>query len=89
MIGQARKVGEDEDDPIYEPVRRLIEAWCDRRDLQALATLLPAYTANNGLTDGWGDVLEALYEIRADRSLPPSEHAEVERLVPLVEKMVH
>ncbi len=38
----------------------LIEAWCDRRCPHALATLLPAYTSFNGMTDGRGALLAAL-----------------------------
>ena len=75
--------------PVLGPLSRLIEAWCDRRALGALAVLLPAYTSNNGLTDGWAEVMEALRRLRATRQLPADEQAEVERLVVLVEQMVY
>jgi hypothetical protein len=51
--------------------------------------ILPAYTSNSGLTDGWAGVMEALRDLRASRLLPEAEQAEVERLVPLVERMVY
>lgn len=70
-------------------LRRLIDAWCDRRELKHLALLLPAYTSNFGLTDGWAGVMETLYDLRATRQLPQDEQAEVERLVPIVEQMVY
>jgi hypothetical protein len=76
--------------PVNGPLLRMIEAWCDRRDLRHLAILLPAYTSNAGLTDDWARVMEALYDLRASRvALPEDELAEVERLIPLVERMVH
>ena len=34
----------------------LIEKWCDERRLDALAQILPAYLAFNGLADGWGEL---------------------------------
>jgi hypothetical protein len=51
--------------------------------------LLPAYTSNAGLTDDWARVMEALHDLRADGRLPEAEQAEIERLVPLVERMVY
>ena len=75
--------------PVDGPLSRLIEAWCDRRALGPLAVLLPAYLSNNGPTDGWADVMDALRRLRATRQLPAEEQAEVERLVALVERMVY
>jgi hypothetical protein len=46
-------------------LKRQIERWCDERRLPALARLLPAYTAFDGLTDGWGRLYEALKDTRA------------------------
>jgi hypothetical protein len=77
------------DDPVNGPLRRLIETWCDRRDLRHLAILLPAYTSNCGLTDDWARVMEALYDLRTTRSLPEGEQAEIERLIPLIERAVY
>ena len=37
-------------------LRTLIEKWCDERRLDALAQILPAYLAFNGLADGWGEL---------------------------------
>ena len=77
------------DHPVNGPLNALIETWCDRRDLRPLALLLPAYTANAGLTDDWARVLEALYDLRARGRLPEQERSEVERIIPLVERMVY
>jgi hypothetical protein len=76
-------------DDVNRSLRGLIDKWCDRRELGALATLLPAFTANNGLTDGWAAVLGALYNLRSLRSLPDDEQAEIRRLTRTVEQAVH
>jgi hypothetical protein len=41
-------------------IKVLVDRWCERRELAALARLLPAWIANNGLTDGWNELREAL-----------------------------
>ena len=78
-----RVSGADHD--VLTDVSRLVHAWCDRRELRALARLLPAWSANNGLTDGWSDVLDALRTIRADGGLPDDEVFRVERCEALVQ----
>ena len=70
-------------------LRLLIDSWCDRRELGALANVLPAFLANNRLTDGWGELMEALRLERALRRLPDHEQDEVERLVVSLERMVY
>jgi hypothetical protein len=77
------------DHPVNSPLSALIGAWCDRRDLRPLALLLPAYTSNFGQTDDWARVMEALYDLRARGRLPDEETTEIERLIPLVERMVY
>jgi hypothetical protein len=49
----------------FAALRQLIERWCDQRRLDALARLLPAYLAFDGLTDGWAGLYEALKGTRA------------------------
>lgn len=46
-------------------LRELINAWCQRRELRPLARLLPAYVGNNGLTDGYGDLRNAVRDTYA------------------------
>src|ERR1700743_155442 len=46
-------------------LRMLVERWCDERRLDALARILPGYLAFNGLTDGWGELSNALKATRA------------------------
>lgn len=77
--------------PADEPLQKLIERWCHRRDLEALSILLPAYILVDppGFTDDWARVLEALYDLRASRLLPDDEKAELERVIVLVEQTVY
>ena len=76
-------------DEVNRSLGELIDKWCDRRELLALATILPAFTANNGLTDGWAAVMGALYDLRSLRSLPDDEQADIRRLTRTVEAAVH
>ena len=45
---------------VNSAIERLVGNWCDRREYGPLAAVLPAWTANNGLTDGWGALRDAL-----------------------------
>lgn len=86
---QSVRVTESGEHPVNAPLERLINAWCDRRELRPLALLLPAYVSNAGLTDDWARVMEALHDVRARGRLPEEEQREIERLVPIVEHMVY
>ena len=62
-------------------IRQLVDRWCDRRELGALASLLPAWLANNGLTDGWAILHDALkHTYAAGRDLPPDERDALKKL---------
>jgi len=52
-------------DEFFDALRRLIEAWCDRRCLRALHGVLGGYIAFNGLNDGWADLRDGLRNVRA------------------------
>jgi len=52
-------------DEFFAALLQQIEQWCDRRQLGALARLLPSYTAFDGLTDSWARLCEALKDTRA------------------------
>jgi hypothetical protein len=66
---------------INAEIRQLVDGWCDRRELGALASLLPAWLANNGLTDGWEILRDALkHTYAAGRNLPPDERDTLKRL---------
>jgi hypothetical protein len=66
---------------VNKEIRQLVERWCDRRELGALASLLPAWLANNGFTDGWAMLFDALkHTYAAGRDLPPDERNMLKRL---------
>jgi hypothetical protein len=68
----------------------LCNAWCDRRCLQALRCLLPAWPLSSPLTDGWGELGIALKNVRAfaRRELSGEELAEVEQLIRDLDRIV-
>lgn len=79
----------DGEHPVNGPLAHLVDGWCDQRALGPLSVLLPAYTSNNGLTDGWAEVMEALRTLRGARHLPDYEHRQIEDLIVLIERMVY
>lgn len=76
-----------EEHPVNGPLGRLVDAWCERRDLHPPARVLPAYIWNFGLTDGWGELMVALHTLRADRWLPEDEQQILERVIVEVERI--
>jgi hypothetical protein len=52
-------------DQLFDTIRLLINAWCDRRCLRALRAILRGYPMTSPLTDGWGELLLALMDVRA------------------------
>jgi len=78
--------GED----FFRDLGLLIEAWCDRRCLHALADVLPAFTSFNGLTDGWGELTAALNAAFLSKdALTGHEREMVARLRRAAEDAVH
>ncbi len=70
-----------ETEALNNQIRAIINTWCERKDLGALAGgLLPAWLYNNRLTDGWGELSKALRGASNDVSLPDSERDTLERL---------
>lgn len=62
-------------------IKELVERWCERRELWALATLLPAWLGNNGLADGWQTLSDALRHTYAtEGQLPADERETLKRL---------
>ena len=62
----------------FTGLRQLLDAWCDRRCFGLLAAVLPAYTAFDGMADGWGDLLAALRHalaLRQHELLPAERNA--------------
>jgi hypothetical protein len=65
---------------INDEIRQLIDSWCSRRELRGLAALLPAFMANNDLTDGRDDLALALRSTSGNRLLPEDERERLNRL---------
>jgi hypothetical protein len=58
---------------VLDPIEALLGRWEERDESAAVSTLLPAWRANAGLTDGWWDVLNALHAMPDVANLPPEE----------------
>lgn len=64
-----------------DEIRRLVEGWCDRREYKALGWVLAAWHGNNGLTDGWSDLRDALKSAYCFcKHLPPDERDTLKKL---------
>lgn len=72
-----------------ELIKSLIDNWCDRRELAALANLLPCWLANDGLTDGWCNLRSAPKHTHSvDRDLPDEERDRLKQAVDVVDGML-
>lgn len=72
-----------------ERLQSLIERWCDRREYRALAEVLPAWIGNNGLTDGWAELHDALKRCYAfSKHLPEEERESLKTLYVATEIML-
>ncbi len=59
-----------------DDVGKLIERWCDRREYRALETVLPAWCATNRLSDGLGELRDAVRSTYAVCGYLPNEERE-------------
>jgi hypothetical protein len=69
----------------------LIDAWCGRRALRLLRTVLPHWPLVSGLTDEWADLAQALKIIRSSypQDLIGSEMDTVVELLHAAEAIVY
>ena len=74
----------------FETLKRLIEAWCDRRSFRPLSQILGPYVSFNGMSDGWAELGAGLKGIRAVDAdqLTPDERVVVENLIRMVDAVV-
>jgi hypothetical protein len=70
---------------VLDPIEALIGEWEERGESAAVSTLLPAWRANAGLTDGWWDVLDAMHAVPDVANLPPEERATLEAVADRIE----
>ena len=57
---------------VIDPMEALLTRWEQRGDA-ALGWVLPAWRANSGLTDGWGEVVQAINAAAESCFLPGPE----------------
>jgi hypothetical protein len=71
-------------------LRKLIYAWCDRRCLEALKYVLPAYLSFNGLHEAWSSLYNALRDVQAyaGYELAEAELEEVSSLIGVAAKVI-
>jgi hypothetical protein len=65
---------------VNDKLAKFADTWCERRDLGPLAVLLPAWLNNNGLTDGWANLANALLTLSTWPKLPETERAAIKLL---------
>jgi hypothetical protein len=87
----------EELDHLFGTIRQLINSWCDRRCLKALRAILRGYPMTSPLTDGWGELLLALLDVRAfagseliqpERKMVDDCIRTIERLMPPIRRRV-
>ena len=82
--------GKQELDQLFDTIRQLINAWCDRRCLRALRAILSGYPMTAPLNDGWDELLRALLDVRAFArdELTQGERAFVDQCITTIERVM-
>jgi hypothetical protein len=65
---------------VNEQIAALVDGWCERRELGALAGILSTWLSNNGLTDRWQLLAADLRTLSNHRGLPNSERDLLKRI---------
>lgn len=75
---------------LFECIDKLVRSWCDRYCLKALRHILSGYPLVSGLTDEYGQLLDALKSVRAlaRNEITDEEADTVEELIKIVHKIV-
>jgi hypothetical protein len=75
---------------LFGTLGTLVEGWCDRRCLRALRAILRGYPMASPFTDGWGELLIALQDVRAFArdELTDAERTTVDVLIRAVERVM-
>ena len=81
----------ENNEQLFASIQKLVEAWCDRHCLGALRRILPGYPLSSPLTDGWGDLLIALQNVRAfaRNELTADEQEVLEECIRAVDSAIH
>ena len=74
-----------------EAVQALVMGWCDRRCLKALRSVLSGYPLSSPFTDGWGELLRALQDVRAfaGDEITPADRDVIDQCIRDIEKIVY
>ena len=80
----------DNQEQLFQTLQKLVDAWCDRRALQALRYILRGYPLSSPLTDGWAELIAALKDVRAfaREELSAEELSSVDDCVRVIERRV-
>ena len=81
----------DDNKQLFSSIQGLVEAWCDRRCLRALRNVLRGYPLVSPLTDGWGELLISLQDVRvfARDELTVDEQNRLDDCIRAVETALH
>jgi hypothetical protein len=81
----------ENNEQLFASIQKLVEAWCDRHCLGALRRILPGYPPTSPLTDGWGELLIALQNVRAfaRNELTADEQEVLEECIRAVDSAIH
>jgi hypothetical protein len=73
---------------LFPLLDKLVDGWCDRRALRPLGIILRAYPMVSTLTDSWGELRNALRDLRCLRApdVSDAEAAVVEDALRAVER---
>ncbi len=72
-----------------QQIALLVDKWCERLELGALADILPSWLGNNGLTDGWDSLGKARRSASGSRRLPDDERDLLKKLWVEIDYAVH
>lgn len=67
--------------PADENITQLINAWCERKELRALATVLPAYVSNIGSESDRNKLLSAFSYLSAMKCLNGQEQEKIQQII--------
>ncbi|HKF51780.1 MAG TPA: hypothetical protein VKB26_05670 [Candidatus Acidoferrales bacterium] len=76
---------------LFRALQGLVDAWCDRRCFRALRAVLKGYPLSSPLTDGWGELLNALRDVRAFErgELTEQERVTLDDCISAVDQVLH
>ena len=80
----------DHSDEPFAVLHKLIHAWCDRRCLEALNHVLPAFLSFHGQADAWSRLYDALRNAQslACHELTDEELENVSNLISLASRVL-